>query len=360
MSRTLDDPTLCALGVGAAVLSAGGVSAPQREMRLAQQLMQRTGPVRLVPADTLPDSGWVALVAMAGSPVELEHRPATVEQFARPVQLLTEVLGLTFCAVMGAEIGGVNAIVPVLVAAQLGLPLVDAETLGRSFPAIHMSRFAIEGVAMTPMALTDPRGNDVIVHRAGPGAWIETITRQVAVAYGSIVAVGFPAHVADVRRHAFRGTYSRAIRIGQALALPHRPPGDALASLLAAESGIELFRGRIASIERNTSGGFQRGAALVSDASGEHRCRVEFQNEYSVVSIDGVRVSTTPDLINLFDAATSQPLGNEALQVGRSVVVASLPPEPFHLSERALAVVGPRGFGHDFDYVSAHPGVRTA
>ena len=70
---------------------------------------------------------------------------------------------------------------PIAASARLGIPMVDADGMGRAFPELQMVTFTIGGVKATPMALTDEKGNCVIfdtitnkwTEGAGPGSYNE-------------------------------------------------------------------------------------------------------------------------------------------------------------------------------------------
>jgi DUF917 family protein len=310
--------------------------------------------VPLLDLQDLPDGARVALVAMAGAPLPMLERFADADHFARPVAVLAAHLGVRFDAVAGFEIGSMNAIVPVLVAARTGLPMVDLDTLGRSFPQVHMSSFAIDGVDMVPLAISDLRPNDLVIESSAGGPWTETLVRTVATAFGSIVALAGCFTAAQLRAHAIAGTYSRALRIGSALLRAQARHEDPVAALIGSEGGVLMVRGRIRDVERRIDGGFVRGRFDVAPADGTAPWRVEFQNEYGLVSCDGRVRSSVPDLIAVFDGVRGEPLGAEALRYAQQIAVVSLPPMARHLEPRALAVVGPRGFGYDTDNVSVH------
>jgi len=351
-STTIDLEKLRALGMGAAVLSAGGGSFPYLEHLCTAQLLGEQS-VELRSPDSLPRDARVALVAMVGAPLVMTERFLDADHFVKPVHELAAIEGRPFDAIMGYEIGSMNGVIPVLIAAHTGLPLLDADTVGRSFPQVHMSSFALAGVPMTPMMLCDVRNNSVLLRETVDGRWTEDLLRVVTTAFGSVAACATSAPAGTVIDHAIRGTYSRAIRIGEAILGAQKARADAIAALLDAEGGIELARGRIVDIARETTDGFVRGTATIIDASGE-TVRVQFQNEYTVVSRADAIVSSVPDLLCLFDAQRGEPIGTESLRYAQQVVVISLPPAAAHITPHALPVLGPRGFGYDFDHISPH------
>jgi hypothetical protein len=66
-------------------------------------------------------------------------------------------------AVMSLEIGGGNGIQPLMAAGHLGLPVVDADTMGRAHPEAQMTSVAVGGLRPYPCVLCDPRGIEAVV-----------------------------------------------------------------------------------------------------------------------------------------------------------------------------------------------------
>ncbi len=54
-----------------------------------------------------------------------------------------EVVGQKVSALISAEIGGANALEPVIAAAMAGLPVIDGDGMGRAFPEVQMTTFFI-------------------------------------------------------------------------------------------------------------------------------------------------------------------------------------------------------------------------
>ncbi len=359
MTGVIDSRNLGDLAMGAAILSAGGGSYPYLEALSARQLLEAKGAVRMLDAALLADDARVGCVAMAGAPLPLFERIVDPDHFARPLRVLEEHLGAPLDAVMGYEIGSMNAMIPVMCAAMRGLPLVDADTFGRSFPMGNMTTFAIAGLTMTPMAMSDIRSNDVVLTDSVSGDWTERTLRAITTSWGSIAALCGLNTGLEIKRHAIRGTYSRAASLGRSIRETAARHEDVVAALVRAERGVLLIRGKVVDVERRATDGFVRGDARIESDDGRSSAHVLFQNEYAVAEVDSRRVSTVPDLLCLFDTIRGEPLGTEALRYGQRVAVVSLPPMAVHLSPPALAVVGPRGFGYDFDYVSCHPEARA-
>jgi DUF917 family protein len=129
--------------------------------------------------------------------------------------------------------------------------------------------------------------------------------------------------------------------------------------LLRNEQGREVLRGKIVDVERRSDDGFVRGRITVKALDGGASGVVSFQNEYAVVEVEGRRLAMVPDLIAVLDSERGEPLGTEALRYGQHVSVVRIPPMARHVTAKALAAIGPRAFGYDFDYEDLDKGTLS-
>ena len=72
---------------------------------------------------------------------------------------------------------------------------------------------------------------------------------------------------------------------------------------------------------------------------------------HSIFWRDGQPEVTVPDLITVVDEQTGLPITTEALKYGLRVAVLGLPCYPKWRTPEGLALVGPRYFGYEIDYV---------
>ena len=63
---------------------------------------------------------------------------------------------------MAAEIGGMNSIAPLYAAAVLGIPMLDADGMGRAYPEFQMVSAYIYGCQALPVSIADEKGNQFI------------------------------------------------------------------------------------------------------------------------------------------------------------------------------------------------------
>jgi DUF917 family protein len=72
---------------------------------------------------------------------------------------------------------------------ELGLPVVDADLMGRAFPELQMSTAAIAGVSMTPACIADDKGNVVVMTAAAGPEWAEKVFRAACTEMGCSVGL---------------------------------------------------------------------------------------------------------------------------------------------------------------------------
>ncbi|MDI3316271.1 MAG: DUF917 domain-containing protein [Bacillota bacterium] len=354
----IDEAVLDDLALGATVLGTGGGGDPYVGCLMAREAIRRKGPVPLMDVEALPERGLVVPVAMMGAPTVLVEKLPSGEELARVVRALERRVGRPVVALMSAEAGGVNSTIPVAAAAELGLPLLDADGMGRAFPEIPMCSMHLAGVAATPMALADEKGNLELLETVD-NFWTERLSRTATVAMGgsSIIAL-YPMEAGQVRGAVIAGTIGRAIGIGRVLREARSGGFEVLEALLDVTGGRLLFAGKVVDVLRRTQGGFVRGTASL-DGTGRDEgsvLRLEFQNENLVAVRDGLPLASVPDLLSVLDAETHTPITTEGLAYGQRVELLGIPSEPVWRTPQGLELVGPRAFGYDFDFIPLERG----
>jgi hypothetical protein len=353
--RPIVPDDLEALAIGAWVLGAGGGGSPYHSYLNMRQLYRDGRRVGLMDPGALTDDDLVAVVSNMGAPLVGQERLSDPEIAAKPVSMMERYLGRRFRAVMSLEIGGGNAFQPLLVAAILDLPVVDADCMGRAFPEAQMTSFAIADLPMFPLTLADIRDNEVIVARAASWSWMERISRRVCVAVGSIAATcKAPRTGREVKDWGILHSVSRAIGIGRVVLDARARHDNPIEAVLAHTGGRRLFDGTISDVERKTTEGFLRGRARIGGLDGDRgrELTLEFQNEFAIGFLAGAPHVMTPEIICVMDADSGDAIGTETLRYGQRVVVGALPCAPVLMTEKGLAHVGPRAFGYDVDFRS--------
>ncbi|WP_329086206.1 MULTISPECIES: DUF917 domain-containing protein [unclassified Streptosporangium] len=357
--RLITEAGLDDLAAGAAILGTGGGGDPHIGRMLARAAIRAGGPARLVPLEALPDDAVTVVVAMMGAPTVMLEKVPSAEQAALAVRALATYLGKSPTHLVCAEAGGVNALVPLVAAAELGLPVVDADGMGRAFPELQMVMPTLYGLAATPMSIADEKGNQGIFDTVD-NHWAERLARSATIDMGCSAMIGlFPMTGAQAREALVPGTLSLCGELGRTVREARAAHRDPVTALVARLGGAELFGGKVVDVSRRTEGGFARGEAVLEgsgDRQGE-RMVLRFQNENLVAVRDGTVVATVPDLICVLDAETGTAVTTETLRYGHRVRVIAAPCDPRWHTPAGLELVGPRYFGYDHDTVRVDPGV---
>jgi DUF917 family protein len=314
------------------------------------QATEDFGPVPLVDLDELPDDALIMPCGGIGAPTVTIEKFENGDEGARLRENLEFMTGRRVAALMAAEIGAGNGVLPVTWAARLGLPVVDADGMGRSFPEVPQVTMNLAGISPCPAVMTDERGN-LVVFRTISGDWAERLERAAAVEFGGAASsTEFSLTAAQARGATVRNSVSKAIRIGEAIGAA---AGSPVTALIAEIDAFRLVTGKVLDVERRTTSGFVRGSVVVEGLGEEagRLIRLEFQNENLVALERGRVLASVPDLITVLDSETADAILTETIRYGQRVTVIAFACDPVWRTERGIAVAGPRAFDYEFDYL---------
>ncbi|HOP24614.1 MAG TPA: DUF917 domain-containing protein [Defluviitoga sp.] len=351
--RKLDVQAIEDIAVGATILGTGGGGDPYIGKLMALQAIEEYGPVSLIDVDEVPDDALVVPSAMMGAPTVLVEKIPNGEEPFKAFELLKNHMGKDIFGTISIEAGGLNSMIPLALAARLGLPVVDADGMGRAFPELQMVTFTIYGVSSTPLALCDEKGNNVLLNTI-TNKWSERLARVLTVEMGgSTMLAIYPMTGKQLKKGAVRGTMSLAESLGRAIRESKLNHVDPLDKILEITNGYLLFKGKITDVLRKTTGGFARGKAIFEgiDEYRDKTMELEFQNENLVAQVNGQILASVPDLISVIDPDTGKPITTEMLRYGYRGVVIGIPCNEKWRTEEGLKLVGPRYFGYDIDYI---------
>lgn len=341
-------------------------------------LLERNGPVPLVrPTAMAPDTRCAA-VCVIGSGAAMADLPPTGDEFALAVRELAAMTGAGFGAIYPLAAATVSAVVPVAVASQLGVPLLDADGEGRTFALIHHTAMHLAGVPATPLVVRGVTGESVGINVLA-SARVDTLLRSnVEVLGGWAALAGYPSTAAELRTAALTGTVSRLLNVGRLLL--DSTGTDELVARLAAVTGCRrLGRGRIAELEHlsrpadlmnpahpstvvvdGVSGGGESGGGGGGGKGGGggggggysrgRMFRLELRSEIVAVFADGELVAAAPDLISLVNVQYGEVATLDSLEPGDLVDILLMPADAVWYSAEGLAMVGPASHGIPLDH----------
>lgn len=363
MSWTLRTADLDDLARGAALLGTGGGGDPFVGKMLVAQALGEAGEITILDPEELDDDAWVIPVAQMGAPtVVVEKMPRGTEPELALITLERHS-GRTADATMPMECGGINSMIPLLVAARRGLPVVDADGMGRAFPQLEMETFSVYGISASPLAMANEHDEVAIFDTGSDNSRLEGLARGVTSRFGGMAHIAqYSMTGADVKRTAIPRTLSLALTIGRSIRASREQRVDPVQALVDSLSdtlygyGRVLFHGKVIDVDRRTDEGFARGSVRIAGV-GDEELEVQFQNEnlialhsgvlHSGVLQSGVLVAIVPDLICIVEADTAEPITTEGLRYGQRVAVIGIATPPIMRTPEALAVFGPASFGLD-------------
>lgn len=342
---------------GAALLGAGGGGDPYLGMLVARQAIRESGPVPLVEVEGLSNDDAVYTAAGMGAPTVMLEKLVCGHEIQTALRELEQHLQRPATAIISAEVGGINSMVPVAIAAQRGLPLVDGDGMGRAFPELQMCTFNVYGVPCSPLVVANEHGEyNIIFGRDAKTS--ENMARQMVIQMGGSIGLSCYAMTGkQAKCSAVRGSLHHAFVLGRAIATGRRE-GDPFASLFGALDGggtyahsVQLFDGKIIDIDRQTRQGFALGVCKLA-GSGEFNGSMEitFQNENLAARRDGRTVAMVPDLICIVDRDSAEPITTERLRYGQRVKVLGISAPEILRTPEALSVWGPAAFGIDEEF----------
>lgn len=354
----ITDQDIDDLAVGAAVLGTGGGGDPYIGKLLAKAAIEQYGPVDLIALEDVPDGATVVACGAMGAPTILIEKIPSGDEGNLALECYEDHTGVNVDAIIPFEAGGINSMVPIILAAKKRVPVIDADGMGRAFPQLEMETFNVYGVPASPVAVADERGNRVLIETQD-AAKAEWLARGVTIRMGGqayIVNYGMDGRT--TKRVSVPATMSLAIGIGRTLreaAAQHRNLVEALISYFSGTHygyAEVITAGKIADVARKEQNGWSVGIATIEpfDPS-KPKVKIRIQNENLVAEEEDGRVlAIVPDLITILDIDTAEAITTERLRYGQRVNVLAVRVPPIMRTPEALAVFGPSAFGLSHAY----------
>ncbi len=263
--------------LGACILGAGGGGPRVLGESLLRSASGLTLP-RIVAPQDVPDDARMAVSACAGSPTAAVVDPFPFHVATAAYQELAIQTGHTFDHVLPGELGAGNSFIPMLVAAELGLPLVDASGARRAMTTLPEATFAADGVDIAPLVASD--GTTKVVFSTDTALQADPVLRAIMSSgtFPDFAGVAmWSMDGATMKRSAIPGTLTYARDLGAALRKARAT--DPVEAVRAFLKGRILFRGKITASTTTSAGGFDLGRITVHSSDGRAQCTVYNQNE---------------------------------------------------------------------------------
>jgi DUF917 family protein len=343
---------------GANFLSASGGGEPTEQRTLLLDDLARGLVLGWRSLDELGPDALVATACFSGSiaPEVFERsaeadRMAGPDRFVRPmvesVRALERELDRHIDALCSIEIGGINTAAILDAAANLGIIMVDGDYAGRAIPELDATALQVHRAQVLPWASVDAYGNEIVIRRSPSNAFAERIGKHLAQASFGLIGCALAALPASAVGGIYvPGTVSECLALGHAIRLAREAGSDPVVAAAQALDGWVVFRGTITARDwRNT--GYMEGT---TDIAGEgsfagHSLRLWFKNENHLSWLDGSEYIASPDLLEVCDATSAEPLVNTYLAVGDRIAVVGMRRRALWDLPGGLDALGPAHFG---------------
>ncbi len=344
--RHITKEDLNLLAHGCALLGSGGGGNPAYDLLIAEHALEKYGDVALISVDELSDDALVVPMAFMGAPLIATEKLPSGREFPAIMEILKKH-GKKL-VLMPAEIGGANGLCAFAVAAKMGIPVLDADTLGRAFPQLQMSSCNLHGVPASPAYFADSLGNTVKIH-AEDSLSLERIGRHVSISMGSSCAIAiYLMEGKRAKTAVIPGSVTLALSLGQA-ALDARKKGmNPLEKLMEITEGVLLIAGIITEVVQEVKDGFLQGSVTIK--SDEREVEVIYQNEFLLAKEEKKPIATTPDILAIVESEGAIPLTTDGLRFGLKVALIAIPSPAIWQTDAGLALVGPEFFGYRATY----------
>ncbi len=362
--RMLSERELVDILVGSCIQSTRNCD-PSQSIEYVRQAVADGKEFKLISTNDFPDDGMVVAVQGLGGGgaweyvierTDRQNLPTTDDPRRHVVELLSDYIGEEFAALVRSEAAGATA-TALLLAADLGIPILDGCITGRAVPEVQQSIPWINGIASVPTAIVTRWGDEIIIKHAVDEYRVEDIGRAIAVASGgSAIITMAPMSGAQIKQGVISGNVSEGLLYGRTVREAREAGQDPIDALVKVAGGYKLFQGIVTRSDARGDRGFNWVEAQfrgVDEFQG-HTYRIYVKNENIIGWLDGEVDAISPDYIYNLDPATGESnigVGVGGYAVGEEVVILGVPAAPQWRSEKGIELIGPRHFGFDIDYV---------
>ena len=319
MPRIIVEEDVEALAIGGTILGGGGGGWPDIG-RSDGLLALSIGKVELWGPDEA-DPNWKVITSAAlGAPTEPgDTKPM---HFIKAAQLLKEA-GVEFHGLIAAENGGQNSFGGWVIAAALGLPVVDTPGDGRAHPTAMMGSMGLHRHEYKSVKTGVTEGSELICW--GTLQTTSNVIRSQARDMKALIAMARdPVPVSYTKVHGAPGAISMAIDLGYAYMAVEDKGAEAIVQVVIDFLGGELIcKGEIIEMIIEAKDGFDSGYMTIES---DNLWELTYVNEYMTLEKDGERLATFPDLLTTFNDK-GEPITSAALEEGQVIYLVNVPKE---------------------------------
>lgn len=320
---------------GLGILGMGGGGQVEFGQAILQNDFKRKRVHAIVDVEDIEDGAFVVSGGILGSIKALGEAgfDKTVDSWEHRFDLVSATramerhFGRKVDYVVPFELGGLNTPVIMSLASRLGIPMLNADLLGRAAPETQMTSLIGLGISLYPMVMLDGEGTTAFVERADSIFFADQLGRwMVQQAKGMGANNHYPMSGADAKRAVLPGTVTHAIQLGSKLLKAHEEGASGVETVRQHTCAHVLGQGRVVDVfEEDRNAFFYKRAVIESDHG---RLELTIMNEYMLARLNGKTVTLFPDSIMVLHSGSGCGIISLDLVKGLDVTVLVGPCHP--------------------------------
>lgn len=350
---------------GCTFLGTGGGGSPEEGVSLLIDTLESGKIIQWVDINEIDDEAWVTSPAGMGSiaPVTKEKQRMFEQlglkkrkikrMLVEAVRELESYLNSSIDIIVPVEIGGGNTPVPLDTAAQLGKLTVDGDYTGRAIPEVEQCLPAMNNKKITPIACVDDWGNVSIVKEVVTLAAAEKLGKMIStIATGLCGETFFTMKAKEMKEFLVPGTLTESLEIGRTIRVAREEGNDPVEAVADFLSGWVLFKGRVEKKEWEDRDGYMFGTTHIK-GTGEFQgqeFKIWFKNENHISWKNDKPFVSSPDLIEVVELETAEPITNPGLREGQNVAVVGMRARKQYTNKRGIELLGPAHYGFNIKH----------
>jgi DUF917 family protein len=344
------------LVIGAKILANGGGGSEEEATRLIHECYDDNLRLRMASCNEFKPKEQICIIGMVGGGITKEEKAITKnlpiiteDPMIAAVEKLEEYLTIRFQGFVATELGPLNSIIPLVVAARMpGKVGINGDCCGRSKPQISISTTTVGEISISPFSIASRYGDEMIVGATMDDVRGEVIARTIAkISNGSIGVARCPMRIEQANKAIIPNTLSLAMRLGKKVRRANEESKEPISAIISEVPEIYMvMRGTVSSFRRVEEGGFTAGEIIIRDSEAKNSLKIYYKNEYVLTWLNDQQFISCPDSLPLVDAKTGYGLTpwEEDLTEGREVVILARDAPKIWQSVRGLQVFGPQIF----------------
>lgn len=330
--RTLNSQDLEDIVNGACFLGCGGGGPFSTAQDMLQTILNLTDKITVLDVTEVGATDTFVVTAYIGSATAVVDTTLKHVSPTSACERLTQAVGRPLAGVVPAEVGAVNTLTPMTVAARLNIPIIDADGAGRAVPEIMLTTYASRQIPISPVVVANEEDEQVLLYVPDAVA-AEQLVRSIVTSpsFGGIGGLALWAmNGSTLRRSAIAGTLQHAQSLGTVLRWAREHGANPVQAILShlEDRGKLLFTGEVMRITTQTTGGFDFFTVVLKNDEGT-QVRIDSQNENMLAwrDDDNAPIAMSPDLM-CYLTTDGQPLSTTDLIQGQWVSVIGVQARP--------------------------------